>query len=53
VVKRLGMDASRTNVLVRLVIRLHDRTLTDAEANAVRNCVYLVLHRWSVTTLAP
>lgn len=52
-VKRLGMDASQKNVLLRLVIRPHDRTLTDAGANRIRDRVYLTLHRGSVTTLAP
>lgn len=49
-VRRLGMDASQKNVLVRLVLRPFDRTLTDAEANALRDRVYVALHRGSVMT---
>jgi phenylalanyl-tRNA synthetase alpha chain len=51
-VRRLGMDASQKNVLVRLVLRPFDRTLTDAEANALRDRVYVALHRGKVMTLA-
>jgi phenylalanyl-tRNA synthetase alpha chain len=51
-VKRLGMDASQKNVLVRLVIRPFDRTLTDDEANEIRDRVYAALHRGSVMTWA-
>ena len=52
-VRRLGMDASQKNVLVRLVIRPHERTLTDEEANRVRDRVYAALHRGTVMTWAP
>jgi phenylalanyl-tRNA synthetase alpha chain len=52
-VRRLGMDASQKNVLVRLVIRPHERTLTDAEANRLRDRVYAALHRGTVMTWAP
>ena len=51
-VRRLGMDASQKNVLVRLVIRPYERTLTDDEANRVRDRVYAALHRGSVMTWA-
>jgi phenylalanyl-tRNA synthetase alpha chain len=49
-VRRLGMDASQKNVLVRLVIRPFERTLTDAAANALRDRVYVALHRGTVMT---
>ncbi|MDP9075078.1 MAG: hypothetical protein M3N98_13125 [Actinomycetota bacterium] len=37
---RLGMSETQQNVLVRLVLRPVDRTLTDAEANRLRDDVY-------------
>ena len=51
---RLGMDASHKNVLARIVVRPLDRTLTDAEANVLRDRAYAALHRgragqWAVT----
>jgi phenylalanyl-tRNA synthetase alpha chain len=51
-VRRLGMDASQKNVLVRVVIRPYDRTLTDEEANLLRDRIYAALHRGSVMTWA-
>jgi phenylalanyl-tRNA synthetase alpha chain len=44
-VERLGIVPGQKNVLVRLVIRPYDRTLTDAEANQLRDRVYAALHR--------
>lgn len=41
---RLGMHPHQTNALVRLTLRPLDRTLTDAEANDLRNQVYLAIH---------
>jgi phenylalanyl-tRNA synthetase alpha chain len=41
---RLGTRPGQHNVLLRLVLRPVDRTLTDAEANAVRDRVYAALH---------
>jgi phenylalanyl-tRNA synthetase alpha chain len=41
---RLGTEPGQENVLLRLVLRPLDRTLTDAEANAVRDRVYAALH---------
>lgn len=43
--ERLGMEATQKNVLVRLVIRPVDRTLTDAEANDLRDRVYEAMHQ--------
>ncbi|GAA5142652.1 PheS-related mystery ligase SrmL [Pseudonocardia adelaidensis] len=41
---RLGTEPGQVNLLLRLVLRPLDRTLTDAEANAVRDRVYAGLH---------
>ena len=41
---RLGTRPGQYNVLLRLVLRPLDRTLTDAEANTVRDRVYAALH---------
>lgn len=43
--ERMGMSAGHKNVLVRVVLRSLDRTLTDAEANVLRDRVYAALHR--------
>lgn len=43
-VDRMGMRPGQKNVLIRLVIRDYDRTLTDAEANALRNRAYEAVH---------
>ncbi|BAU32040.1 hypothetical protein [Microcella alkaliphila] len=43
--ERLGIVDGQVNALVRIVLRPLDRTLTDAEANALRDRVYLALHR--------
>ncbi len=41
---RLGIEPHQTNAVIRLTPRPLDRTLTDAEANASRNQVYLAIH---------
>ncbi|TDP96648.1 hypothetical protein [Labedaea rhizosphaerae] len=41
---RLGTKPGQLNALVRLVLRPVDRTLTDAEANRLRDQVYAALH---------
>ena len=43
--ERLGLDQTQKNVLVRLELRPLDRTLTDDEANRVRDEVYHVIHQ--------
>jgi phenylalanyl-tRNA synthetase alpha chain len=43
-VSRLGMSAAQKNVLVRIVLRPLDRTLTDEEANRLRDRIYAALH---------
>jgi phenylalanyl-tRNA synthetase alpha chain len=50
--RRLGIAPDQKNVLIRLVIRDLDRTLTSAEANELRDSVYAVLHEGSVRTWA-
>ena len=44
-VERLGIGAGQKNVLLRVVLRHPTRTLTDAEANRLRNAVYAAVHR--------
>jgi len=39
-----GLGAGQANVLVRLTLQSLERTLTSAEANVLRNRVYLALH---------
>jgi phenylalanyl-tRNA synthetase alpha chain len=41
---RLGVAPGQKNLLVRLVVRDHDRTLTAADANHLRDRVYAGLH---------
>jgi phenylalanyl-tRNA synthetase alpha chain len=49
---RLGISADQKNALLRLVIRNLTRTLTAAEANALRDEVYAVLYEGSARTWA-
>ena len=51
---RIGLGPAQVNALVRIVLRPVDRTLTDAEANALRDRVYAALHegaaaQWALT----
>jgi phenylalanyl-tRNA synthetase alpha chain len=46
-VARLGIHPDQKNVLVRVVLRHLERTLTDEEANRMRDRVYAALHRGS------
>jgi phenylalanyl-tRNA synthetase alpha chain len=50
--RRLGIAPDQKNVLLRLVIRDLERTLTSAEANVLRDEIYAALHRGSVKTWA-
>ena len=43
--QRLGIAPGQQNLLVRVVLRLHHRALTHAEANEVRDAIYAALHR--------
>ena len=49
---RLGIEPRQLNLLLRLVLRPVDRTLTDAEANELRDRVYAALHRGAVAQWA-
>lgn len=42
---RMGMKPGQKNVLLQVTIRHMDRTLTDKEANNVRNTIYKLLHQ--------
>jgi len=44
-VARLGIAPHQTNVLVRVVLRALDRTLTHDECNSLRDEIYASLHR--------
>lgn len=44
-IERMGMSSGQKNVLLRVVLRPVERTLTDAEANELRDRVYAALHR--------
>jgi phenylalanyl-tRNA synthetase alpha chain len=46
-IARLGMTPGQKNVLVRVVLRHLERTLTDREANQLRDLIYAALHRGS------
>lgn len=50
--ERLGIRPGQQNLLVRLVLRALDRTLTDGEANELRDRVYAELHEGSVSQWA-
>ncbi|MGH9231687.1 MAG: hypothetical protein ACRD07_23695, partial [Acidimicrobiales bacterium] len=43
-IARMGMDRRHKNVLVRVVLRDLELTLTDSEANAMRDRIYTALH---------
>jgi phenylalanyl-tRNA synthetase alpha chain len=43
-IARMGMDRHHKNVLVRVVLRHLERTLTDTEANTLRDRIYAALH---------
>ena len=45
---RLAIEPGQKNVLLRLVLRDLDRTLTDSEANALRDLIYAALHQGKV-----
>jgi phenylalanyl-tRNA synthetase alpha chain len=45
---RIGLGPGQKNVLLRIVLRDLDRTLTHPEANALRDHIYAALHQGSV-----
>ena len=46
--ERLGISSGQKNMLVRMVLRDLERTLTDAEANELRDAVYAAVHEGEV-----
>jgi phenylalanyl-tRNA synthetase alpha chain len=46
--ERLGIGPGQENVLLRLILRPLERTLTDAEANVLRDRVYAAVHEGPV-----
>lgn len=50
--ERLGISPSQKNLLLRLIIRHLEKTLTDREANEIRDRVYGAIHEGSVATWA-
>ncbi|RKH57998.1 PheS-related mystery ligase SrmL [Corallococcus llansteffanensis] len=44
-VKRMGISPGQKNVLLRVVLRALDRTLTHDECNTLRDDIYAALHR--------
>jgi phenylalanyl-tRNA synthetase alpha chain len=55
-VQRLGISPGQKNVLLRVVLRALDRSLTHAECNELRDIIYAALHRgtsWQWAAAAP
>jgi phenylalanyl-tRNA synthetase alpha chain len=44
-IARMGATPTQKNLLVRVVLRPIDRTLTDVEANSLRDRIYAAIHR--------
>jgi phenylalanyl-tRNA synthetase alpha chain len=44
-IERMGMTEGQRNLLVRVVLRHTERTLTDAEANEIRDRIYAAIHQ--------
>lgn len=51
-VRRLGIAPEQKNLLLRVVLRALDRTLTHAECNELRDEIYAALHRGPVAEWA-
>lgn len=49
--QRLGLREDQLNALVRIILRPLSSTLTDDEANAIRDDVYRAVHRGPVMEL--
>ena len=45
---RLQLDSSQSNALPRITLRPLSQTLTDQEANGIRNEIYVALHQGPV-----
>lgn len=48
---RLGIRAGQVNLLLRIILRPLERTLTSDEANAIRNTIYRAVHEGPVLEL--
>lgn len=48
---RLGTQDGQVNLLLRIVLRPIDRTLTSDQANAIRNAIYRAIHEGPVLEL--
>jgi phenylalanyl-tRNA synthetase alpha chain len=48
---RIGLATEQVNALIRVVLRPVDRTLTDAEANDLRDRIYAALHQGSIAQM--
>ncbi len=48
---RLGTRGGQVNLVVRIVLRPIDRTLTSGQANAIRNVIYRAVHEGPVLEL--
>jgi phenylalanyl-tRNA synthetase alpha chain len=42
--QRLGIKAGQVNVLLRMVLRALDKTMTDSDANVLRDLIYEAVH---------
>ena len=51
-VERLGLRPGQKNVLIRIVLRHPTRTLTDQEANRLRDAIYAAVHEGTAWTWA-
>ena len=49
---RIGLGEEQENVLLRVVLRAVDRTLTHAECNRLRDAVYAAVHEGSAAQWA-
>jgi phenylalanyl-tRNA synthetase alpha chain len=50
--ERLGLRSGQKNVLLRVVLRHPTKTLTDPEANELRDSVYAAVHEGTEWTWA-
>lgn len=48
---RLGIEPGQVNLLVRIILRPIDRTLTSEQANSIRNTIYTAVHDGPVMEL--
>ncbi|GAA1490558.1 hypothetical protein [Brachybacterium sacelli] len=49
--ERLGLQPGQSNMLLRIILRPIDQTLTSADANAIRNAIYRAVHHGPVMEL--